>query len=88
MSRDPLIELGLVVQTTGTTSISQNKSTYLKRPDFYNKKLVPYPLEFNMSDIEAIFISKEAEIAQISDEFDIHVSKIKISDWKPARPKR
>ena len=66
----------------GGNLISQNKSTYLKKPDLHNKKLLPYPLKFKASDIEVIFVSKKDEAAQISKEFSIDLSKIKVSNWK------
>jgi hypothetical protein len=58
------------------------KSTYLKNPDRHNKKLLPYPLKFNAQDIEVVFVATKAEASQISSEFSIDSSKIKVSNWK------
>ncbi len=66
----------------GGNLISQNKSTYLKNPDRHNKKLLPYPLKFNAQDIEVVFVATKAEASQISSEFSIDSSKIKVSNWK------
>lgn len=62
--------------------ISQNQSTYLKNQDWYNAKLLPYPLKFNASDIEIVFVATKDEVAQISREFSIDSSKIQVSNWK------
>jgi len=62
--------------------ISQNQSTYIKKQDFYNKKLEPYSLKFIDSDIENIFVSREDEITLIAEEFSIDIEKIQVSVWK------
>ena len=61
--------------------ISQNLSTYKKKKDYYNKKLLPYPLKFKVSDIEMIFVSKLPEAAQLSREFSIDSNRIQVSKW-------
>jgi hypothetical protein len=35
--------------------ISQNQSTYIKNPDKYNEKLIPYSLQFKLSEIDTIY---------------------------------
>ncbi len=65
--------------------ISLNKSTYLKKKNLYNQKLIPYPLKFTFSDIECIFVDKEDDIKFIKrdrSEFPELMSKLKISTWK------
>jgi len=66
----------------GGNLISQNKSTYLKNPDRHNNRLLPYPLKFKASDIEAVFVSKNDEVPLISNKFSIDLVKIRVSNWK------
>lgn len=66
----------------GGNLISQNKNTYIKKQDFYNKKLERYPLKFYLSDIENIFVSKHEEIDFIAGEFSIDAEKIQVSTWE------
>ncbi len=66
----------------GGNLISQNQSTYLKNPERYNKKLLPYPLRFNAKDIEMIFVATKSEATKISSEFSIDPKKLKLSNWK------
>lgn len=62
--------------------ISQNRITYLKNPNFYNKKIEKFPLKFRMEDVEKIFVENKKQIKEISEKYKIHVSKISISKWK------
>ncbi len=62
--------------------ISQSKSTYLKNPDKYNKKVEPFPLHFGPSDIEAVFVSNSSEISVIAKLFPIGRNRIQVSKWK------
>jgi len=66
----------------GGNLISQNQSTFLKNPDRYNAKLLSYPLKFNASDIEIVFVATKDEVVQISREFSLDSSKIQVSRWK------
>lgn len=66
----------------GGNFISENLRTYLKNPNRYNKKLIPYPLKFKLSDIEVVFISREDERSEIENEFSINSNKIRISEWR------
>lgn len=66
----------------GGNLISQNQKTYIKKQDFYNKKLEQYPLKFNHSDIENVFVSNKNEVGLIGEEFSIDIEKIQVSTWK------
>jgi hypothetical protein len=66
----------------GNNLISQKRSTYLKNPKKHNNKLLPYPLRFNKSDIEYIFVSKQEEANKISQAFSININKVLVSRWK------
>lgn len=66
----------------GGNLISQNKSTYLKRPDYYNKKIAPFPLRFTQSKIEVIFVSNSIEASEIARMLPIAKHKIQVSEWK------
>ena len=66
----------------GNNLISQHKNTYLKNPDKYNNKLMPYPLRFKQSEIEYVFISKQEEADTVSKEFSISFDKIIVSKWE------
>ncbi len=72
-------------KSIGYNLISQNKSTYLKRPEFYNNKLKPYPLKFRLSDIELIFVANNNEADILSGKFAIDNSKIRIGKWRTKR---
>ena len=61
--------------------ISQNQSTYRKNPEKYNKKLLPYPLRFNHSDVDTIFVSNEKEVQLIRNLFSFSSSNIEVSTW-------
>lgn len=62
--------------------ISQKISTYKKNQERYNKKLLPYPLKFNLSDVEAIFVATKSEVTKIQNKFSIDSNKIQVSNWK------
>lgn len=62
--------------------ISQNQSTYLKNRERHNRKLLPYPLKFNMPDVEMVFVATDSEVQQISSEFLIDSKKVQVSKWK------
>ncbi len=66
----------------GNGLISQNLNKFLSKKNFYNDKLLDYPLRFDLSDIKYIFVSNQNEIGYIADKFSIDRDKIKISHWK------
>lgn len=61
--------------------ISQDRSKYLARQNFYNKQLEIYPLRFSSSDIEYIFVETQEQLLEIHNLTSIDMSKIKISGW-------
>lgn len=61
--------------------ISQSKSLYLAKSDYYNDKLKNYSLKFSVTDIEYIFVSDELQKKIIEQLNLIHKDKIKISKW-------
>lgn len=65
----------------GDNLISQNRSTYLSKKDYFNRKLLKYPLKFKLKDVDYIFVEKSEQIDELSDLFRIPKSKIKISQW-------
>lgn len=70
------------ISDIGGNLISQNQNTYIRNQDFYNQKIEQYPLKFNYSDIENIFVSKIEEIRLIAEEFSIDTEIIQVSTWK------
>lgn len=45
--------------------ISQSRSKYLAKQEYYNSQLEKYPLIFNESDIEYIFVSTKKQVDEI-----------------------
>lgn len=66
----------------GNGLISQDKSRYLKQPKEYNAKLLPWPLKFNKSDIEVVFVASIEEKKQIIESFPLLNNIVKIYSWK------
>lgn len=66
----------------GGNLISMTKRLYDKNTKEYNIKLKDFPLRFNISDIEYIFVETEKQRVEISDTFGIKNELIKISKWK------
>ncbi|MCC5916474.1 MAG: hypothetical protein JJU02_04015 [Cryomorphaceae bacterium] len=69
-------------QQIGGNLISQDRSKYLAKQDFYNKKLENYPLTFKNEDIEFIFLETNIQLQEILKRLSIAKEKIKISNWK------
>jgi hypothetical protein len=69
-------------QQIGGKLISQDRSKYLAKQNFYNKQLEDYPLKFNPEDIEFIFVESNTQKEEILKRFPIEKAKIKISNWK------
>ena len=65
--------------------ISQTKSKYLEKPDYYNNKLKDYSLKFSLADIEYLFVSTEQQRQNILKLISIDKDKIKISKWTTQR---
>ena len=61
--------------------ISQSKSKYLAKPDYYNNQLNKFFLKFSVADIEVIFVSTEKQRQVIADLISIESDKILISKW-------
>lgn len=61
--------------------ISQTKWLYERNPDYYNEKLKNFPLRFQLTDIEYLFVETEKQRDEISNKFGIDESIIKISKW-------
>lgn len=61
--------------------ISQSKSIYLTKPEYYNDKLKDYSLKFIIPDIEYIFVSNNLQKRTIEQLNLIPKDKIKISNW-------
>ncbi|MFA6618856.1 MAG: abortive infection system antitoxin AbiGi family protein [Candidatus Neomarinimicrobiota bacterium] len=68
--------------------ISQSQKIYNKKREDYNKRLLDYPLKFNLSDIELVFVSNKDEVSEIADKFKIDRELIKTSNWKSKKLKR
>lgn len=68
--------------------ISQTKSVYDKRPNYYNDKLKAYPLKFKNSEIDYIFVETKIQQDEISKLFKIDKNKILLSEWSIELRKR
>ncbi len=66
----------------GNNLISQSRSEYLEKQDFYNNKLIGYPLTFSKEDIDYIFVASEKQKLDIHKLILIDNKRIKISKWK------
>jgi len=66
----------------GGNLISVNYSAFKKNKDKYNNRLLGFPLGFNISDIEAIYVKTEAERHAVCQKFGISDSLIKITPWE------
>lgn len=62
--------------------ISQNQRTYIENKDKHNEKLKKFPLEFELSDIESIYVSNKAELDIIKDKFNISETRIIVAKWQ------
>jgi len=62
--------------------ISQSRTKYLERQDYYNKKLEAYPLEFFADDIDCVFVKNNVQAKEIFKLFNLETGKIRISKWK------
>jgi Putative abortive phage resistance protein AbiGi, antitoxin len=61
--------------------ISQTKKIYDKKPDYYNDKLRNFPLKFQITDIEHIFVETEKQKNELITSFGIDTNLIKLSKW-------
>ncbi len=66
----------------GGRLISQDRSKYIAKQDYYNKQLEKYPLTFTVNDIEYIFIQTQKQLVEVEKILSINSQKIKISKWK------
>lgn len=66
----------------GNRLISQSLNKFLDNKKTYNDKILDFPLRFNLSDVEYIFVKDENEMQRISEIFSINKGKIKISNWE------
>ena len=48
----------------------------------YDKRLEPYPLRFNFSDVEYIYVTSPEEKIRVVSEFGFIEKKVKLSCWK------
>lgn len=68
-------------QQIGGGFISLNRRTFIENKDKYNDRLKPYPLNFEYSDIECIYVKENEEIEIITSKFNQLESKLKLSNW-------
>ncbi|SKA94219.1 Putative abortive phage resistance protein AbiGi, antitoxin [Thiothrix eikelboomii] len=61
--------------------ISLNRKTFINNKEKYNNRLKPYPLRFEYSDIEFIYVKTDEEIKMIIEKFNQLKSKLKHSEW-------
>lgn len=65
----------------GNGLISQHKSRYLKNPDYYNKKLNPYPLRFKRTSILKVYVENLTDKNSMISEYPELTNKVEISNW-------
>ena len=58
--------------------ISLNRNTFIRNKEKYNNRLNPYPLRFEYSDIEFIYVKTDEELQQINSKFNQLETKVKI----------
>ena len=64
--------------------ISLNKNTFLKKKDFYNNKLKPYPLKFEANDVIALYVQTEKQKSLLSKKYPHLTNVIDLAKWKVA----
>lgn len=66
----------------GGNRISENFSTYNKNRQKYNKRLESYPLRFDLSDIQFVYVKSESERCKIISTTGLPKSKVKLKSWQ------
>lgn len=66
----------------GGKLISQDRSKYMERHDFYNDQLLGYPLKFTIEDIEIVFVKSDEQLKEVKDLFSIDEHKVRVSKWR------
>jgi len=66
----------------GDGLISQDKSRYKMRKDYYNERLIPYPLKFKLSDVEVVYVSNAKEVLEMKELLQGADLRIEICSWK------
>nr|WP_281499689.1 abortive infection system antitoxin AbiGi family protein [Muricauda sp. SCSIO 64092] len=62
--------------------ISQSRKVYDKKPEIYNKKLSDYSLNFDLDDLDVVFVADKPEIELLVNKFEISREIIKLATWK------
>lgn len=62
--------------------ISQNRSTYLRNKNYYNKKLEPYSIGFTLKDIAVVYVKNMTDKTLLSKTIGLDARKIKVAPWK------
>lgn len=62
--------------------ISVSTRMYTQKKEHYNSQLKQYPLTFNISDIENVFVKDDSEKKKVSKTYDIDPSIIYLSGWR------
>lgn len=65
----------------GGNLISQNYSTYDKNREEHNRKLLDYPLPFNIDDLQCVFVSNKEEKKLLENKFSKKSFPIVVKPW-------
>jgi hypothetical protein len=69
-------------KSIGGYFISLNRSSYEKRPRYYNNRIKNYALKFKISDLQAVFVSTESERQTLLNSHPLLADKVQLSLWK------
>ena len=62
--------------------ISLNKTTFYSDKEKHNKKLQPFPLNFDYSDINSIYVKTDEDVKTINTKFKQLPFEVKLSKWQ------
>ena len=66
----------------GGRLISQDRSKYMAKQDYYNKQLEKYSLKFTRKDVEFVFIESNEQLNEIIKLLSIDKQKVRLSKWQ------
>ena len=66
----------------GGRLISQDRSKYMDKQDYYNKQLEKYSLKFTRKDVEFVFIESNEQLNEIIKLLSIDKQKVRLSKWQ------
>jgi len=72
----------------GHNLISQNRGTYVQDKGKHNKRLLPFPLPFALTDVIGIFVKSKTEIQTLINLYSLDSNKVMTASWAYKHPKK